>query len=128
MVHTHGKEYQIRIVYEDGTEELSGWMQSEGQVAPAMAAIHRPHGTAYWLRARHVRCPDCREQDQGTWECPLTGIPSSRYRPHDSGYLLTAGYRSVTEVPQPRRTMPARETTTLYSMVIEIVASAKRAA
>jgi len=103
-------------------------MTSEEQVAPALAAIHRPHGTAYWLRARPVRCPDCRDRDQDIWECPVTGIASSRYRPHDSGYLVAAGYRNVTEVPRPRRTMPARDTTTLYSLVIEIVTSAKRAA
>ncbi len=128
MAHTHGNEYQVRIVHEDGTEELSGWMQSEEQVGPTLAAIHRPHGTAYWLRGRTVRCPACRAWDPEIWECPLTGTPSSRYRPHDSGYLVAAGYRNVTEVPRQRRTILARESTTLYSMVIEIVASSKRAA
>ena len=126
MAHTHGSEYQIRIVHEDGTEELSGWMQREAQVAPALEAIRRPHGTAYWLRARNVLCPDCLERDQEIWECPLTSIPLSRYCPHDSGYLLAAGYRNLTEVPQQRRIILARETTTLYSMVIEIIASAQR--
>jgi hypothetical protein len=38
MAHNHGNEYQVRIVHEDGTEELSGRMKSEEQVAPAMAA------------------------------------------------------------------------------------------
>jgi hypothetical protein len=128
MAHTHGSEYQIRIVHEDGTEELSGWMQNEAQVAPAMAAIHRPHGTAYWLRARHVRCPDCRERDQGLWEYPLTGIPSSRYCPHDSGDLLTGGWRNRAEVPPQRRTRLAGDTTTLYALAVEIVVSAQRAA
>ena len=128
MAHTHGNEYQVRIVHADGTEELSGWMTSEEQVAPTLAAIRRPHGAAYWLRARTIRCPDCRERDEEIWECPVTGISSSRYRPHDSGYLVAAGYRNWTEVPQERQTIPARETTTLYTMVIEIVASAKRAA
>ena len=85
MTHNHGNEYQIRMVHTDGTEELSGWMESEAQVAPALAAIHRPPDTAYWLQARNVLCPDCRARDQGIWECPLTGIPSSRYSPHDSG-------------------------------------------
>ena len=28
MAHNHGNEYQVRIVHEDGTEELSGWMKS----------------------------------------------------------------------------------------------------
>ena len=128
MAHNHGKEYQVRIVHEDGTEELSGWMQSEAQVAPAMAAIHRPHGTAYWLRQRNVLCPDCLERDQRIWECPLTGIPSSRYRPHDSGYLLALGGRNRAEVPQQRRTILASDTMTLYALGFEIVTSAKRAA
>jgi hypothetical protein len=128
MAHTHGKEYQIRIVHEDETEELSGWMQSEERVAPAMAAIHRPQGTAYWLRARNVLCPACRERDQGISEYPLTSIPSSRYGPHDSGYLLAVGYRNWTAVPQQRRTIPASDATTLYSMMVEIVVASKRAA
>ena len=128
MAHNHGNEYQVRIVHEDGTEELSGRMKSEEQVAPAMAAIHRPHGNAYWLRQRNVLCPDCLERDQGIWEYPLTGIPSSRYSPHDSGYLLAVGWRNRSEVPQQRLTILARETTTLYSMGLEIVVSSKRAA
>jgi hypothetical protein len=129
MAHNHGNEYQVRIAHEDGTEELSGWMQSAEQVAPALAAIHRPEGNAYWLRARPVRCPDCVERDQGLWECPLTGFPSPRYGPHDSGYLLAAGWRNQSDVPhEQRRTILARDTTPLYSMVFEIVASAKRAA
>ena len=37
MAHNHGNEYQIRIVHEDGTEELSGLMNSTEQVAQAMA-------------------------------------------------------------------------------------------
>jgi hypothetical protein len=128
MAHTHGTEYQVRIVHEDGTEELSGWMTSEEQVAPAMAAIHRPQGNAYWLRERNVLCPDCLERDQGIWEYPLTGIPASRYSPHDSGYLLAVGWRNRSEVPQQRRTILARETMTLYAMVLEIVVASKRAA
>jgi hypothetical protein len=128
MAHTHGKEYQVRIVHEDGTEELSGWMQGEAQVAPALAAIRRPSGTAYWLRVRCVRCPDCLERDPGTGEYPLTDMPSARYSPHDSGYLVAAARRNPSEVPQHRRTLRARETTTLYAMVVAIVAASKRAA
>ena len=112
MAHKHGNEYQIRMVHADGTEGLSGWMQSEAQVAPTLAALHRPPDTAYWLRARNVLCPDCRARDQGIWECPLTGIPSSRYSPHDSGYLHAAGWRDRSEVPQQRFTSLAREETT----------------
>ena len=116
MAHKHGNEYQIRMVHADGTEELSGWMQSEAQVAPALAAIHRPPGTAYWLQARDVLCPNCPGGDQGLWECPLTGIPSSRYSPHDSGYLQAAGRRDRSEVPQQRLTVLARHTTPWYPM------------
>jgi len=128
MAHTHGKEYQVRIVHEDGTEDLSGWMASEEQVAPALAAIRRPHGTAYWLRQRNVRCPDCREGDQGIAEYPLTGSPSARYRSHDSGYLLAAGWRNRCEVPQQGLAVLASDTTTLYSIALDIVVSSKRAA
>ena len=128
MAHNHGKEYQVRIVHEDGTEDLSGWMASEEQVAPALAAIRRPHGTAYWLRQRNVRCPDCREGDQGIAEYPLTGCPSARYRSHDSGYLLAAGWRNRCEVPQQGLAVLVSDTTTLYSMALEIVVSSKRAA
>ncbi len=128
MAHNHGKEYQVRIVHEDGAEELSGWMQSEEQVAPALAAIRRPQGIAYWLRQRNVLCPDCLERDPDIWECPLVGIPSSRYRPHDSGYLLTVGRRDRAEVPQQSRTILVTETTPLYLMLLEIVVSSKRVA
>ena len=128
MAHNHGKEYQVRIVHEDGTEDLSGWMASEEQVAPALAAIRRPHGTAYWLRQRNVRCPDCREGEQGIAEYPLTGSPSARYRSHDSGYLLAAGWRNRCEVPQQGLAVLASDTTTLYSIALDIVVSSKRAA
>jgi hypothetical protein len=33
MAYNHGNEYQIRIVHEDSTEELSEWMNSAEQVA-----------------------------------------------------------------------------------------------
>ena len=59
MAHNHGNEYQINIVHEDGTEELSEWMNSQEQVAQAMAAVHRPRGKDYWLRERNLLCPNC---------------------------------------------------------------------
>ena len=49
MAHNHGNEYQIRIVREDGIEELSGWMHSTEQVAQAMLAVPRPQGNTYWI-------------------------------------------------------------------------------
>jgi len=34
LSHNHGNEYQVKIVHADGTEELSGGMNSEGQCLP----------------------------------------------------------------------------------------------
>jgi hypothetical protein len=94
MAHSHGNEYQVRIVHRDGTEELSGWMNSQEQVAQAVASVHRPPGTAFWLLARNVLCPDCLDSEQTIVECPLTGMPSPRCSPHDSYYLARVGLKS----------------------------------
>ncbi len=87
MAHNHGNEYQIRIVHRDGTEELSGLMNSTEQVAQAMLAARRPQGKTYWLLVRNILCPDCSDREQRIMEYPLTNIPSPRFMPHDSGYL-----------------------------------------
>ena len=101
MAHNHGNEYQIRIVHENGTEELCGWMNSEARFGLAMAAVHRAQGKVYWLRERNVLCPDCIEMEQHIIvECPITDIPTSRYRPHDSGYLVAVGSRNRYESPE----------------------------
>ena len=44
MAHNHGYEYQIRIVHEDGVEQLSRWMNDTEQVAQTMIAVHKPRG------------------------------------------------------------------------------------
>ena len=96
MAHNHGKEgneYQIRIVHGNGTEELSGWMNSTEQVAQAMAALDRLHGKSYWLLERNVLCPNCSDREQIIVEYPVTNIPSPRYSPSDSHYLLTVGLK-----------------------------------
>ncbi len=98
MAHNHGNEYQVKIVHEDGIEELSGWMNSEAQVAQAMAAVHRPQGNAYWLRERNIVCPNCLDREQRILEYPLTDIPSRRFSPHDSRYLLAVGSRNRCEL------------------------------
>jgi hypothetical protein len=72
--------YQIRTICENGTVELSGWMNSTEQVAHAMAAIHGSQGKAYWLLVRR--------EEQIIMECPITDIPPPRYSPHDSHYLV----------------------------------------
>jgi hypothetical protein len=89
----HGNEYQVKIVHEDGTEELSEWMNNQEQVAQqAMGAVHRRRGKAYWLE-RNVLCPNCLDSEQRIVEYPLTDIPSARCSPHDSRYLLSVGSR-----------------------------------
>jgi hypothetical protein len=94
MAHNHGKEYQIRIVHEDGTEELSGLLNSIEQVAQAMIAVDRPQGKTYWLLVRNILCPDCSDKEQITMECPITNVPSPRFMPHDSGYLQVVASRN----------------------------------
>jgi hypothetical protein len=94
MAHNHGDEYQVKIVHEDGTEELSGWMNGEEQVAQAVAAVHSPPGKAFWLRARNVLCPNCLDREQRIVECPLTDMPSPRCSPHNSYYLLRVGLKN----------------------------------
>ncbi len=102
MGHNHGNEYQVKIVHEDETEELSGWTNSEAQVAQAMAAVHRPQGNAYWLRERNVVCPDCLAREQRILEFPFADIPSQRCSPHDSCYLLAVGYKNRYELLEVR--------------------------
>lgn len=94
MIHNHGNEYQIKIVHEDGTEELSGLLNSMEQVAQAMTAVDRPQGKTYWLLVRNVLCPDCLDKEQIIMECPIANIPSPRYMPHDSGYLKAVDSRN----------------------------------
>jgi hypothetical protein len=102
MAHSHGHEYQVKIVHEDATEELSGWMNSEAQVAQVMAAVHRQQGNTYWLRERNVVCPNCLDREQGILEYPFADTPSQRCRPHDSRYLLSVGYKNRHELLEVR--------------------------
>ena len=93
MTHNHGNEYQIRMVREDGLEELSGWMNSTDEVAQAIIEVPDPKGKAYWLLVRNVLCPDCPNREQIVVEYPITNIPSLRYSPNDSHYLLAVGLK-----------------------------------
>jgi hypothetical protein len=76
MAHNHGYVYQIRIVRQDGTEEMSGLMTSTEQVAQAMLAIHGPQGKTYWLLIQNILCPDCSDGEKMIMEYPLTNLPS----------------------------------------------------
>jgi len=93
MAHNHGNEYQIRIIREDGAEELSGWMNSVEQVAQAMLSVHRPQCTTYWLLVRSIVCPNCSDREQ-IMEYPIMHIPSPRFIPHDSRYLQVVESRN----------------------------------
>jgi hypothetical protein len=93
MAHNHGYEYQIRIVYEDGAEKLSGVFISREQVAQAMASVDRPQGKAYWLLVQNVLCPNCLNREKIIMECPVTNILSPRYCQNDSHYLLAVGLK-----------------------------------
>jgi hypothetical protein len=99
MAHNHGSEYQVRIVHENGTEELSGWMNSEEQIVQAMAAVQRPQST-YWLRQRNVLCPNCLDREEKIIEYPITNATSPRYNPHNSSYLLAVGAKSRYELSE----------------------------
>ena len=98
MAHDHGSEYQVRIVLEDGTEELSGWLNGEEHVAQAIAVSHRQQAKAYWLVERNVLCPTCLDRGEQVMEYPLTDIPSPRCSPHDSRYLVDMGSKSRHEL------------------------------
>ena len=101
MAHNHGNEYQVKIVCEDGTEELSGWMNSEKQLVQAMASVlsvHRPEVKAYWLRERNVLCSNCLDREQRIVEYPIANVTSPRYNPHNSSYLLAVGVKSRYEL------------------------------
>jgi hypothetical protein len=81
MAHDHSNEYQVKIVHEDGAEELSGWMKSEEQVVQAVGSVYRAQGKTYWLRERSVLCPDCSDRDQRIEEYLLANTRRSRMQP-----------------------------------------------
>ena len=74
MSHDHGSEYQIKVVHEDGAEEVSEWMTSEEQVVEMVASAHGQHGKAYWLRERNVLCPDCPVREHRVEEYLLANV------------------------------------------------------
>ena len=110
MAHNHGNEYQIKIVCEDGVEELSGWMNGEEQIAQAMAALRRPQVKAYLLQERNILCPSCLAAEQRIAEYPLADSSSPRYRPHDSRYLVAVGSMDRFAAPVPSAQPGRKET------------------
>jgi hypothetical protein len=101
MAHNHGIEYQIKVVYEDGTEELSEWIE-QGNIASRMAALHKPQARHHWLRERTVKasfCPLCRDVETSITEYPLTECLSPRSHAHDSAYLALIGAKDPYDLP-----------------------------
>jgi hypothetical protein len=94
MAHNHGNEYRIRIIRQNGIEELSGWMNSTEQVAQTMRSIHDLQGKSYWLIVRNISCPSCSDKQQIV-EYPIAHILSPRSIPHDSRDLRVVESRNM---------------------------------
>ena len=90
MAHKNGNDYQIRIVRNDGTENLSEWMHSIEEVAHAMILIRKPQGAKCWLMVRSITWPYCPDLEQ-ILEYPIMNIPPLRYIPHNPRFLQVAG-------------------------------------
>jgi hypothetical protein len=101
MARDHGNEYQVKVIYEDGTETLSDWIE-HGTVEQTMAAFRKPQVKAYWLRERsitHAACPCCQNNDASITEYPLTASLSQRSHPRDSGYQASSGSKDPCGLP-----------------------------
>ena len=72
MTHEHGSEYQVRIVHEDDSEELSGWMNGQEEVAGAIARLRGSPAKAYWLQTRNILCLNCPHREVTIVEFRLT--------------------------------------------------------
>lgn len=80
MTHEHGSEYQVRIVHDDETEKLSGWMNGQEEVSKAITGLRQSSAKAYWLQARNIRCPDCPQKESQIVEVRLTLTTSETIR------------------------------------------------
>jgi hypothetical protein len=72
MTHDHGSEYQVKIVHEDETEELSGWMNCPEKVAQAITVLRGSSANAHWLQIRNIVCHNCLDRKLKMVEFPLT--------------------------------------------------------
>jgi hypothetical protein len=72
VTHEHGSEYQLRIVHEDETEELRGWMNCPEDVAQTITGLRGSPAKAYWLQIRNILCLNCQQREQTIVEFPLT--------------------------------------------------------
>jgi hypothetical protein len=96
MSHEHGSEYQVRIVHEDETEELSGWMNCQ-EVAQAITALRGSPAQAHWLQVREILCLNClhRELTIVEFRLTLSGAENTRFpRQTDRSPLGAAASRT----------------------------------
>jgi hypothetical protein len=80
MAHEHGSEYQLKIVHEDETEELSGWMNCPEDVAQTITGLRGSPAKAYWLQVRNILCFNCLPREQKVAEFPLTPTATENSR------------------------------------------------
>ena len=82
MTHVHSSEYQVRIVHEDETEELSGWMSRQEEIAQAITGLRGSPSKAYWLQIRDILCLNCLDRELTIVEFPLTPTVAENPRFH----------------------------------------------
>ncbi len=102
MTHTHGSDYQVKVIHEDGTEALSEWI-GHGNVAQTLVSLRKPQAKAYWLRERNIVvtvCPLCQDIEATIFEYPLTDCSSLRSHPHDD--LASTGLKDASVLPAIR--------------------------
>ena len=77
MTHEHGSEYQLRIVHEDETEELRGWMNRPEDVAQTITVGRQPNltGSRYERFSVSTTCIENK-----VVEFPLTPIAAENSR------------------------------------------------
>lgn len=81
-MHDHNSEYRVRIVHEDETEELSGWMSRQEEIAQAITGLRGSPSKAYWLQIRDILCLNCLDRELMIVEFPLTPIVAEDTRFH----------------------------------------------
>jgi hypothetical protein len=82
VTHEHSSEYQVRIVHEDETEELSGWMSRQEEIAQAITGLRGSPSKAYWLQIRDILCLSCLDRELTIVEFPLTPTVAENTRFH----------------------------------------------
>jgi hypothetical protein len=82
VTHEHSSEYQVRIVHEDETEELSGWMSRQEEIAQAITGLRGSPSKAYWLQIRDILCLNCLDRELTIVEFPLTPTVAENTRFH----------------------------------------------